>query len=468
MFLCGEYGTEKSNETWEHFINSSHGDVCQNEFIMWCLKFPGKARLLLDGKRRCKMELEVNELYDLIKSRGLTISNDNPADSNSQFSLYLQNIITDEFGETPTFDDFKAWYFSETIEAVGLGCEFINLKRIWLGQKIFTFCDVSSCGYITEISFRKALERLNISVPSKRLESILSQFSDKERRKNYIKEANELPSTRLDISSFCTWFCNYTPFSNVMMKRALSLLNTSSHNNAQREKIYHGSQQAIAASDARTKAIASSIFNSIDATLKGCIGLQEVVYLFKKLNYPGDIQNLYKNLSKIDKQGRGIIDEQSFAEWFVIGNELTSFLNIRYLINKIDNERNPEIFLNAGSLVGNRWLSDIGGPNYATYKAASDNTGVILIPRSAYDNRVMEQEQRELRKIAKKLQSTVPLIFQKWSKNRLERFASMAKRKQFKVGVQVYTRKETLILPYTLFWMVQYPCIQLLYYEVQL
>ena len=358
LFLCGEYGTEKSNETWEHFINSSHGDVCQNEFIMWCLKFPGKARLLLDGKRRCKMELEVNELYDLIKSRGLTISNDNPADL-TQFRLYLDNIIIDEFGETPTFDEFKAWYFSESIEAVGLGYEFINLKRIWLGQKIFTFCDVSSCGYITEISFQKVLERLNISVPSKRLESILSQFSDKERRKNYIKEANELPSTRLDISSFCTWFCNYTPFSNVMMKRALSLLNTSSHNNAQREKIYHGSQQAIAASDARTKAIASSIFNSIDATLKGCIGLQEVVYLFKKLNYPGDIQNLYKNLSKIDKQGRGIIDEQSFAEWFVIGNELTSFLNIRYLINKIDNERNPEIFLNAGSLVGNRWLSDI-------------------------------------------------------------------------------------------------------------
>ena len=61
-----------------------------------------------------------------------------------------------------------------------------------------------------------------------------------------------------------------------------------------KRKIYHGSQQAIAASDARTKAIASSIFNSIDATLKGCIGLQEVVYLFKKLNYPGDIQNYTK------------------------------------------------------------------------------------------------------------------------------------------------------------------------------
>ena len=175
----------------------------------------------------------------------------------------MQNIIADEC-ETPTFDDFKAWYLSETIEAVGLGCEFINLKRIWLGQKIFTFCDVSSCGYITETSFRKALERLNISVPSKRLESILSQFSDKERRKNYIKEANELPSTRLDISSFCTWFCNYTPFSNVMMKRALSF-NTSSHNNAQRKNI---SVTLVVASDART-AIASSIFNSIDATLKG-------------------------------------------------------------------------------------------------------------------------------------------------------------------------------------------------------
>lgn len=434
FFLCGEHKSEKLNETWEHFIHSSNGDICQNEFIMWCLKFPEKARLLLDGKRRCKMDSEVNELYDLIKSKGLTMSNNNPENSNCQFRLYLDNIIIDEFGETPTFDEFKAWYFSESIEAVGLGYEFINLKRIWLGQKIFTFCDVSSCGYITETSFQKALKRLNIRVPPKRLESILSQFSDKERGKKYIKEANELQSTHLDISSFCTWFCNYTLFSNILMTRALSLLNTSSRNNTQGEKKYYCSQQGIAASDARTKAIASSIFNGIDAPLKGYISLQEVVYLFKKFDYPGDVQNLYKALSKIDKQGRGIIDKESFAEWFVIGNELTSFLNIRYLINKIDNERNPEIFLNTGSLVGNRWLSDIGGPNYATYKAASDNTGVILIPRSAYDNRVMEQEQRELRKIAKKLQSTFPLIFQKWSKNRLERFCQHGKAQTIQNG----------------------------------
>ena len=436
LFIYGEENFEDANETWEHFFAYCKREVSQSKFINWCMKFPEKAKAMLDGKRRYSMESEVKELYDLLQIELEVIMDGDPNDVNNKFVIFLKEIVETQLGDRYYLDDFQAWYLVESEEAIDLAYKYIKLKRIWLGQEIFTFFDSKIKGLVDAKSLQKAFHRLNINIDSQKIKNLLDEFINikgKNKKTNQIEpDSIYTEEKHVDIMSFCKWFCEYKPLSKVLIKRAFSLLRVKSSGRLLQSKYNSNSnnQNAIAgriqtpviAINARTATIASSIFRSIDNSSNGYISIQDLIYTFRKIDYPvKNTLELHKVFSKIDRDGTGVIDENSFVEWFSIGSKYTSFLNVRYLINKIDNDRNPESILNIGSLVGNRWLSDVGGSNYATYKAAIDNTGVLLLSRSSYDNKLREQHRRHLHKIELQLKSDFPDLFKQWSKSRLQR-----------------------------------------------
>jgi len=446
IFIFGEEKLEDANETWEHFFAYCKKEIDQTKFINWCMKFPTHAKSLLDGKRRCSLEHETKELYELLQINQEILINGDPNDVNNIFFLYLTDIVGREIRPNCNLDEFKDWYLSETEEAVNLAYEYTKLKRIWLGQEMFTFFDSSVNGLINKNVLQKAFQRLNINIEHQKLNILMDELGNANVKLNnnlVNNDAVDAEERHIDMISFCKWFCDYKPFSKILIKRASLLLSVKSSakklhimynlKNENKNETYRRIQTPTIRINARTSTIGSSIFRSIDKSAYGHISIQDLIYTFRKLDYPvKNTLELHKVFSAIDVEGTGLIGENAFVEWFSIGNKYTSFLNVRYLINKIDNDRNPETFLNTGSLVGNRWLSDIGGPNYATYKAAIDGTGVLLIPRSAYDSKLKEQQKRHLHKIEVQLKTDFADLFNQWSKSRLQRLCENGKLEIFK------------------------------------
>ena len=82
---------------------------------------------------------------------------------------FLKEIVETQLGDRYYLDDFQAWYLVESEEAIDLAYKYIKLKRIWLGQEIFTFFDSKIKGLVDAKSLQKAFHRLNINIDSQNI-----------------------------------------------------------------------------------------------------------------------------------------------------------------------------------------------------------------------------------------------------------------------------------------------------------
>ena len=179
-------------------------------------------------------------------------------------------------------------------------------------------------------------------------------------------------------------------------------------------------------SQLRQNSIANSIFQRIDTTGDGAVSFEMFAYAFKTMNMGINTKSLKDLFELIGNSEASEVHLQSFQDWFKKQCPIATRLQVRYLLEMLDDQTNPGRTLTVGALVGPRWLSDIGDVDYATFRAISP-TEVIYINRSAFDLRMLQQHQQRVEKIAMQTKECLPDLFEKWSRSRMNRLCDKAR-----------------------------------------
>ena len=171
----------------------------------------------------------------------------------------------------------------------------------------------------------------------------------------------------------------------------------------------------------RLGSIATSIFRAIDTRGAGALSKVRIWSAFKSMGMgltEAQVRSLVQEVNA--KVAGDEVAEDAFRAWFKRQSPIAIRLHVRYLLTMVNDQRNPGTTLTTGALVGPRWTSNVGEPDFANFTAQS-HTEVIYIMRGAYDSRILQQHKARVKKLAERVKSAFPVLFEKWSRARMQR-----------------------------------------------